>query len=67
MLLQVGLVSQEPTLFATSIYENIAQGKPGAGYALWVSAVADYGQHDWRSAAGMLTMQTYNVLLLRPT
>jgi hypothetical protein len=27
--LQVGLVSQEPTLFATSIYENIAQGRPG--------------------------------------
>jgi ABC-type multidrug transport system fused ATPase/permease subunit len=28
-MLQVGLVSQEPTLFATSIYENIAQGRPG--------------------------------------
>ncbi|GLC41172.1 hypothetical protein PLESTM_001163200 [Pleodorina starrii] len=27
---QVGLVSQEPTLFATSIYENIAIGLPGA-------------------------------------
>jgi ATP-binding cassette, subfamily B (MDR/TAP), member 1 len=27
---QVGLVSQEPTLFATSIKENIAMGKPGA-------------------------------------
>ncbi|GFR42553.1 hypothetical protein Agub_g3460 [Astrephomene gubernaculifera] len=26
---QVGLVSQEPTLFATSIYENIAIGMPG--------------------------------------
>ena len=27
---QIGLVSQEPTLFATSIRENIAFGKPGA-------------------------------------
>ena len=27
---QVGLVSQEPTLFATSIRENIAMGRPGA-------------------------------------
>lgn len=27
---QVGLVSQEPTLFQTSILENIALGKPGA-------------------------------------
>ena len=27
---QVGLVSQEPTLFATSIYENIAMGKEGS-------------------------------------
>ncbi|GLI63941.1 hypothetical protein VaNZ11_007082 [Volvox africanus] len=27
---QVGLVSQEPTLFATSIFENIAIGLPGA-------------------------------------
>ncbi len=29
-LLQIGLVSQEPTLFATTIFENIAMGKPGA-------------------------------------
>jgi ATP-binding cassette, subfamily B (MDR/TAP), member 1 len=28
--MQVGLVSQEPTLFATSIRENIAMGRPGA-------------------------------------
>jgi ATP-binding cassette subfamily B (MDR/TAP) protein 1 len=27
---QVGLVSQEPTLFATSIYENIRIGLPDA-------------------------------------
>ena len=27
---QIGLVSQEPTLFATTIFENIAMGKPGA-------------------------------------
>lgn len=27
---QVGLVSQEPTLFATSIKENIAMGRPGS-------------------------------------
>lgn len=26
---QVGLVSQEPTLFATTILENILQGRPG--------------------------------------
>ena len=26
----MGLVSQEPTLFATSIRENIAMGRPGA-------------------------------------
>lgn len=30
---QVGLVSQEPTLFATTIYENIAMGKPGCSRA----------------------------------
>lgn len=28
-ILQVGLVSQEPTLFAMNIYENIAMGRPG--------------------------------------
>ena len=27
---QIGLVSQEPTLFATTIYENILMGRPGA-------------------------------------
>lgn len=27
---QVGLVSQEPTLFATTIFENIAMGRNGA-------------------------------------
>lgn len=27
---QVGLVSQEPTLFATTIYENIEMGRRGA-------------------------------------
>jgi ABC-type multidrug transport system fused ATPase/permease subunit len=39
-LLQVGLVSQEPTLFATSIYENIAQGRPGALTPLLTAAAA---------------------------
>jgi hypothetical protein len=34
VVLQVGLVSQEPTLFATRIYENIAQGRPGERLAL---------------------------------
>lgn len=28
--MQVGLVSQEPTMFALSIRENIMMGKPGA-------------------------------------
>lgn len=37
---QVGLVSQEPTLFATSIKENIAMGKPGATDAEIESATA---------------------------
>ena len=27
---QIGLVSQEPTLFATTIFENIAMGREGA-------------------------------------
>ena len=27
---RMGLVSQEPTLFATSILENVRYGKPGA-------------------------------------
>lgn len=30
---QVGLVNQEPTLFATTILENILYGKPGASMA----------------------------------
>lgn len=30
---QVGLVSQEPTLFATTISENIAMGRPGGASA----------------------------------
>lgn len=32
---QMGLVSQEPTLFATTIFENIAMGKPGASEQVW--------------------------------
>jgi hypothetical protein len=37
---QVGLVSQEPTLFATSIRENIAMGLPGASDAEIIAAAA---------------------------
>ena len=44
---QIGLVSQEPTLFATSIRENILFGKPGAS------------QHDVIAAAKAANAHTF--------
>eukprot|EP00882_Tetradesmus_deserticola_P007854 GHRQ01008267.1.p1 GENE.GHRQ01008267.1~~GHRQ01008267.1.p1 ORF type:complete len:535 (+),score=185.88 GHRQ01008267.1:384-1988(+) len=51
---QVGLVSQEPTLFATSIYENIAQGRPGESLTrqlLLVLVIAQLSRWWFRSCA----------------
>lgn len=47
---QVGLVSQEPTLFATSIYENIVQGRPGATEQEVQDAARSANAHNFISA-----------------
>lgn len=47
---QVGLVSQEPTLFATSIYNNILYGKPGASEEEVANAARAANAHDFISA-----------------
>ena len=48
--LQMGLVSQEPTLFATSIGANIAYGKPGATAAEIEAAAISANAHSFISA-----------------
>ncbi len=47
--IQVGLVSQEPTLFATTIFENIAMGRPGAGAEEVEAAARAANAHDFIS------------------
>ncbi|XP_034677879.1 putative multidrug resistance protein [Vitis riparia] len=44
---QMGLVNQEPVLFATSIKENILFGKEGASMELVVSAATAANAHDF--------------------
>jgi ATP-binding cassette subfamily B (MDR/TAP) protein 1 len=44
---QIGLVSQEPTLFATSILENIAMAKPGATREEVEAAAKKANAHDF--------------------
>ncbi|KAF9606676.1 hypothetical protein IFM89_027720 [Coptis chinensis] len=44
---EMGLVNQEPILFATSIKENILFGKEGASVDLIVSAAKDANAHDF--------------------
>ncbi|KAK9276870.1 hypothetical protein L1049_006407 [Liquidambar formosana] len=44
---QMGLVNQEPVLFATSIKENILFGKEGASMELVVSAAKAANAHDF--------------------
>ena len=44
---QMGLVNQEPVLFATSILENILFGKEGASMELVVSAAMAANAHDF--------------------
>lgn len=44
---QLGLVSQEPILFATSIKENILFGKEGASMELVVNAAKAANAHDF--------------------
>jgi ABC-type multidrug transport system fused ATPase/permease subunit len=44
---QIGLVSQEPTLFATSIIENIRYGKPGASDEEVFAAAKMSNAHDF--------------------
>lgn len=48
--LQVGLVSQEPTLFQTSILENIALGRPGATEEEVFEAARKANAHKFISA-----------------
>ena len=50
LLLQMGLVSQEPTLFATSIGANIAYGKPGATPAEIEAAAISANAHSFIAA-----------------
>ena len=47
---QIGLVSQEPTLFSGSIFDNIASGKPGATKADVEEAARLSNAHDFVSA-----------------
>ncbi len=47
---QMGLVSQEPTLFATTIGANIAYGKPGATPAEVEAAAIAANAHSFISA-----------------
>ncbi|PWA78768.1 AAA+ ATPase domain-containing protein [Artemisia annua] len=44
---QIGLVNQEPILFATSIKENILFGKEGASFDDVVAAAKDANAHDF--------------------
>lgn len=44
---QMGLVNQEPILFATSIKENILFGKEGASFDDVVAAAKDANAHDF--------------------
>ncbi|XP_057872209.2 putative multidrug resistance protein [Cryptomeria japonica] len=46
---QIGLVSQEPALFATSIYENLLFGKEDATMDDVVNAAKDSNAHDFIS------------------
>ena len=50
LLLQMGLVSQEPTLFATTIGANIAYGKPGATPAEIEAAAISANAHSFIAA-----------------
>jgi ABC-type multidrug transport system fused ATPase/permease subunit len=47
---QIGIVSQEPTLFGTSIKANIAYGKAGATDAEIEAAAAAANAHNFISA-----------------
>lgn len=47
---QMGLVSQEPTLFATSIYDNIAMGREGASRQEVEAAARAANAHGFISA-----------------
>jgi ATP-binding cassette subfamily B multidrug efflux pump len=44
---QIGIVLQDTTLFATTIRENIAFGRPGAGEEEIISAAKDAAAHDF--------------------
>lgn len=44
---QMGLVSQEPTLFATTIAANIAYGRPGASQQDIEAAAKAANAHDF--------------------
>ena len=50
MCAQMGLVSQEPTLFASTIGANIAYGKPGATAADIEAAAISANAHSFISA-----------------
>lgn len=44
---QIGLVNQEPSLFATTILENILYGKPGASMAEVEAAASAANAHSF--------------------
>lgn len=64
---QMGLVNQEPILFATSIKENILFGKEGASMENVISAAKAANAHDFISKLpqGYDTQVSHNILLTR--
>ncbi|XP_062089602.1 ABC transporter B family member 19-like [Humulus lupulus] len=57
---QIGLVNQEPALFATTILENILYGKPDATMAEVEAATCAANAHSFITLLGYNTQETYD-------